>query len=325
MAGLFEALLPGAVTAGAGVAMAKGLTDLGAQASDEMNQLGNQVNQDMQFKPYSVRTGMANSTVAQDGSIDVGLGGGDWGRDGYDQGMAALNNAGAGLGDYQNASLGAAGTFREASLTDPAARQQQLFEQMQAAQQPALQRARSAMETRAFNQGRSGIMGNQYGGTSEQFAQSKAEAEARNNNMLQAQQLGLQEQMQQGQLSQMYGSQGLTAAQMNQGIGSTQAQLGLQGYQNSFLPLQNQLQAMQMGAQNANLAQTGQISGNNMLAQLGLGGIQAEVNAGKAASELYGNMFGALAQPLGSLGSTIDGAIQDGGGLWDSITSIFGN
>lgn len=321
---LFESLLPGAVTAGAGVGMAKSLTDLGEQASNQMTELGNQVNQNMQFKPYSVRTGMANSTVAQDGSIDVGLGGGDWGRDQYDAGMASLQQAGAGLGDYQDASLGAAGNFRDASLTDPAARQQQLFDQMQAASQPALERARSAMESRAFNQGRGGIMGNQYGGTSEQFAQSKAEAEARNSNMLQAQQLGLQEQMQQGQLSQMYGNQGLTAAQMNQGLGQAQAGLGLQGYQSSFLPLQNQLQAMQMGAQNANLAQTGQISGNNMLAQLGLGGVQAEVNAGKAASELYGNMFGALAAPLGGIGAKIDEGIAGGQSLFDSVMDIFG-
>ena len=316
MAGLFESLLPGAITAGAGVGMAKSLTDLGSQASDEMNALGQQVNQNMQFKPYSVRTGMANSTVAQDGSIDVGLGGGDWGQDQYNAGMAALNQAGAGLGDFQNASLGASGTFRDSSLVGPQERQQQLFEQMQAAQQPALQRARSAMESRAYNQGRGGIMGNQYGGTSEQFAQSKAEAEARNNAMLQAGQLARQEQMQQGQLANMYGQQGLQAAGMNQGIGQAQAGLGLQGYQSSFLPLQNQLQAMQMGAQNANLAQTGQISGNNMLAQLGLGGIQAEVNAGKAASELYGNMFGALAgagasSPAGQAGGLIDSLLGE--------------
>ena len=250
------------------------------------------------------------------------IGGGDFGLPGYEQGMATLNNAGAGVGDFQDASFGAAGTFRDASLQGPEARQQQLFEQMQAAQQPALQRARSAMETRAFNQGRGGIMGNQYGGTSEQFAQSKAEAEARNSAMLQAGQLARQEQLQQGQLSQMYGNQGLTAAGLNQGIGQAQGNLGLQGYQASFLPLQNQLQAMQIGAQNSNLAQTGQISGNNMLAQLGLGGVQSEINAGKAASELYGNMFGALAQPLAGVGSIIDSSGTSG--LVDSIMNIFG-
>jgi hypothetical protein len=50
---------------------------------------------------------------------------------------------------------------------------------------------------------------------------------------------------------------------------------------------------MQVAQGNASMAQTGQLTGAGYGAQLGLGGIQAQVNADKAASELYGNLFGA--------------------------------
>lgn len=372
MAGLFESLLPGAVTAAAGVGMAKEMTDLGAQAASGMNTLGNQLQGDMAFTPYSVKTGVGTTNVAADGSVDMG----GLGRNPELGGMSAANMAGA--GDAFAQAAGMAGTTNEqlqgalgqlgasqqgmagqmggaydasnqmmaASLQDPSARQNELFSQMQAAQAPALQRARSAMEQRAHAQGRSGVMGNQFGGSSEQFAQSKAEAEARNSAMLQANQLGMQEQMQQGQLASQYGQLGqgyagqmagaagmqnqfgVQEAQLGQAGGGLlaqlagqQGQLGLGQEQAAWNDFQHQLQASQLGATNANMAQTGQISGANMAGQLGLGGIQAEVNAGKAATELYGNMFGAMASPLASLGANLD---ENGiGGLWEQIKGIF--
>jgi hypothetical protein len=78
--------------------------------------------------------------------------------------------------------------------------------------------------------------------------------------------------------------------------------LGLQGYTTAFTPLQQQLNALQVGQQAANMAQTGQLTGAGYGAQLGLGGIQSQINAEKAASELFGNLFGAGMTAIGSIG-----------------------
>jgi len=82
-----------------------------------------------------------------------------------------------------------------------------------------------------------------------------------------------------------------SAANMLGQFGAQQGQLGLSSNAQSYMPIQTQLNAMQVGQGNANMAQTGQITGANLAGQLGLGGIQSQVNAEKAASELYGNLF----------------------------------
>ena len=318
---LWESLVPGLVTTAAGVGMAQDMTELGADASADMLALGGQVAGDMAFKPYSVKTGLGTTTIGDAGQVDLGVGQNDRLSDlrPYNQGHQAMKDVQASLsGD--NFGRDASQTMIDRSLQDPMSRQMSLFEQMQAAQQPALQRARAAMESRLHAQGRMGIQGNQFGGTSEQLATAKAEAEARNSAMLQAGQLAREEQAMQGDLGYKYGTLASQNAQIAGGLANQQANLGLDAYRASFLPIDAQLNALQQGTQQSNLAQTGQISGQNMLAQLGLGGIQAEVNAGKAATELYGNMFGALSRPLTSLGKTID----DGGGMLKFLADTFG-
>ena len=77
------------------------------------------------------------------------------------------------------------------------------------------------------------------------------------------------------------GALGAQNAQLMQGagglmanIGGQQGQLGNMMYQSSFTPMQQQLNAMQVGQGNAAMAQTGQLTGTGYGAQLGLGGIQ---------------------------------------------------
>ena len=117
-----------------------------------------------------------------------------------------------------------------------------------------------------------------------------------------------QEMMNQGQLAQTFG-----------GLGAQQQQLGQSQYQLGFMPLQQQLNAMQVAQNSANMAQTGQLTGTGYGAQLGLGGIQTAVNADKAASELYGEILSSMLRDAGSSeeGESWLGGLFGDGGLFD--------
>ena len=90
--------------------------------------------------------------------------------------------------------------------------------------------------------------------------------------------------------------------------------MGLNAYAQSFLPLQQQMNAMQIAQQNAAMGQTGQLTGAGYGAQLGLGGIQTQVNADTAASQLYGNIVAAM----------MNNANQDDGGA-SFLGTLFGS
>jgi hypothetical protein len=165
-------------------------------------------------------------------------------------------------------------------------------------QNPELDRAQAAQQAREFAMGRGGVRGSQFGGTAEDAAMARARAEAANTAAFQAMGQAQQEAMNQAQM------------------GNIAGQLGLQGYTTSFTPLQQQLNALQVAQQAANMAQTGQLTGVGYEGQLGLGGIQARINAEKAASELYGNLVGAGMQGIGGINT-------GGQGFFDYIKGLF--
>ena len=137
--------------------------------------------------------------------------------------------------------------------------------------------------------GRGGVMGSQFGGSGEDAAMARAQAQAQNAASFQAMGQSQQEMM-------------------------NQAQLGAQSQQMAFMPYQQQLAALQLGQGFGNQAQTGQLTGTGYAGQLGLGGVQTAVNADKAASEMYGNIIAATMQ--GAQGG------ENGGGGW--LSDIFG-
>jgi len=304
-----------------------------------------------------------------------------------------LQGAMGGLAGQQAGALGASQQAMNNSMQDNGAREQEIYGRMMAAQQPGMDRARAGMEARAQAQGRGGISGSQYGGSGEQHAQSRAEAEARNSAMMGAMNQSQTEMMNQGQLSNMYGQmgqgaagmqgnlanmyanvgaqnaqigQGATAlayqganqiqqagiqnaqvgqgaaalayqganqlqnagiqnAQLGQGaygqmgnIGAQMMNAGTNAYNAQYGDMNAELGYLGAGATNADMSQTGQITGANLGAQLDLGGAQIEMNANKAASELYGNMFGAMAAPLGNLGKNMD----DAGGFMEWLKNL---
>lgn len=246
----------------------------------------------------------------------------------YAQALAAMQAGQQGLAGQQAGALGASQQAMQQAMMDTAGREQQVFERAMAIQEPALQRAQAAQQAREFAMGRGGLRGSQFGGTAEDAAMARARAEATNQAAFQAMGQAQQEAMNRAAMASQFGQLGTQAGQLQGQLGANigqlgqqQAmlgqqgagmlsdiaqrggQLGLQGYTTAFTPLQQQLNALQVGQQAANMAQTGQLTGAGYGAQLGLGGIQAQINAEKAASELFGNLFGAGMTAIGSIGS----------------------
>lgn len=279
--------LIGGVGAGLGSAamgydMAKKLGQTGEDAAKQMGQLAGQLAGDTAFKGYGVTTGLGTSTVGADGSTDYGVG--------QDQGMM----------DASQASLAASQEAQQRAMMDPAAREREIYERAMAVQNPMLDQAQAAQQANEFAMGRGGVRGSQFGGTAEDAAMARARAQASNQASFNAMGQAQQEMMNQGQLSSMFGQQ------------------AGQQYGQSFTPLQMQMAAMQGAQGNAGMAQSGQFTGAGYGAQLGLGGMQAQINAEKAATELYGNMFNSIMNNASGWGAQLDEA---GGlkGLWDSI------
>jgi hypothetical protein len=277
MAGLLS-LLSGVGSAAAGYQLADDLRASGASAAGQMGDLAGQLQGDSAFRGYGVQTGLGSSTVNAGGSTNLGVG--------QDQGMLGqmgqFQQQGGQFGGYANQAA-------QNAMMDTGAREQDIYNRAMAMQQPGLDQQRAQQQAREFAMGRGGVRGSQFGGTAEDAAMAKAQAEAMNAASFASMGQAQAEMMNQGQLASQFG-------QVGQGYGG----LGMQAYQQSFTPLQQQLNAMQVAQGNAGMAQTGQLTGTGYGAQLGLGGIQAQVNADKTAAELYGNLFGSGMNAIGS-------------------------
>ena len=291
MSGLWDTIQGVGAVAG-GLAYADLISDRGQQYASEMGELAANLQDDARFQGYGVTTGMGSSTFSPDGSLDVGVG--------PDQAMMAGGQEMMGMSNpYQQYGMQAAGN---AMGMDTAAREAQIYDRAMAMQQPALDAQRAQQQAREYAMGRGGVRGSQFGGTAEDAAMARAQAQASNQAAFQAMGQAQQEMMNQGALASQFGQ-----------LGTQTGQLGLQQYQAAYTPFQQQLAAMQVANQAANMAQTGQLTGTGYGAQLGLGGIQTSVNADKAASELYGNLIAA----------TLANAQQDGGGWLSDLASLF--
>lgn len=257
LGGTADSLIQG-YSAYRGLQEADGLQNYGAQLNSQLQAMGNTLNNGSQFQGYGVTSNLGQSTVGKDGSINLGVS--------QHQGMNNAANA------YQQAGLQA---LANAGM-DTTAREQEIYDRAMAMQNPALNRAQAAQQAREYAMGRGGVRGSQFGGTAEDAAMARARADASNTAAFQA--------MQQSQTEMM------NQANMANGF----SQMGQANYQTSFLPMQQQMALLAQGGQDADRAQTGQLTGLQYLAQLGLGGAQVDVNAQKAASELQGNIYDSL-------------------------------
>ena len=259
--GMLDVLL-GGYSAYQGLKDADDLEDYGKQIGTDMNNLGQQLNTGSQFQGYGVTSALGNTSIGANGSVNMGVG----------PNQQMQNRAMGMMGSSMNAMNNA--------MQPTAQREQDIYNRMMLAQQPQLNQMQAAQQAREYAMGRGGVRGSQFGGTAEDAAMARARAQASNQAMLGAMQQGLAEQGQMANLANTYG------------------QLGQRQYATGFLPMQQQMALMQLAGGDADRAQTGQLTGQGYLAQMGLGGMQTEVNALKTAAELRGNVIDSILDNL---------------------------
>ncbi len=106
-------------------------------------------------------------------------------------------------------------------------------------------------------------------------------------------------------------------------LGQLQAQLGMDRQKLSYLPMQMQMELLGMGQGTGAMAQQGQLTGQDYLAQMLLGGTNANVNAQKVSSELMGNLYDSILDNLGG-SSNAEGSQSGIGGMLGSLGGLFG-
>ena len=261
-------------------------------------------------------------------------------------------NQAAGVNPNQGAFGQGANQAMNMALADPSQRQGEIFNQLMAIQNPELNRQQAAQMAQEHAMGRGGIAGSQYGGTSGDAAMAMARAQAGNQAAVNAMQQadaerGMFGQMAAqfgqnanqnygnmvnrenalGQLGAQYGGLGNQAQQVQGQLAQVAGQLGIDQEKLSYLPMEMQMKLLNLGQNQAGMAQTGQLTGQDYLMQMMLGGTNANVNANKVASELKGNLYAAILNNLGgatgSDGSGLSGIIgaagDEIGGWWNTI------
>ena len=224
------------------------LGDIGKDALAGSKEIADLGLQQSQFRPYTVTSGLGNTQATASG-LNVNL----------SPEQQALQ---AQLGQ------GAQGFFGQA-MQGTQGREQDVFNRLRAMQSPEEERQRLALEERLQNQGRLGVRSAMFGGTPEQFALDKAQAEARNTSAVSA--------MEQAQLQQ-----------------KQQADIGTQFMKNQYMPQAALMDQFGSGLQNANLAQAAQLYGAGLFGESRMGGLEALLGSGLGQANLIGNLGSGL-------------------------------
>ena len=301
---------------------ASDIRDLGYATQQHLENMGKDLNTGSQFQGYGVTSSLGESTVGADGSISLGvnpsgelISSGMQNQVGANGALGQAANMGHGQGQVDYTSY--AQNAMDKSLADPSQRQNEIFNQLMAMQNPELDRQQAGQQAAEHARGRGGIMGSAYGGTAEDAAMAKARAEASNSAALNAMQQADSERQMFGQMGANYGglgNQAMNSAAQYGGmlgqVGSAMGQLGLDQQKAGYLPMQMQMELLNQGVNNAGMAQKGQLTGQDYLAQLLLGGTNANINAQKVSSELQGNLYDSILDNLG--GSSGEGGSTNG-------------
>jgi len=336
-------------------------TTVGGQAIPGAVDLANQAVGMSQFKPFTVTSSTgsqfgAKPTIDAQGNIvstdvyntlsgteqaiqnellrqaQTGFAGGTTGSlEAADAGLALMGRGTTQLGQdpllAQDASnLG--GMFMGQLAQPMAGRETDVYNRIRAMQTPEEQRQRLALEERLFNQGRMGVQTNMYGGTPEQFALSKAQAEAQNQASLMAMQQAQAEQQQQAALGAQFAGLGssLTDAQQRRAIESLgsgqqmlagglglqqgQQQLNLGALSGAYMPQAQMLNVQQASQLYPQMQQQGQLYGAGQYGETMMSGLEARLIAEQARANLLGGLgTGLLGGMLSPVGSKEDGYI----------------
>jgi len=312
--------------------LADQIQQFGTEAQTKAEEIGTQAYDAMQFKPFTVTSGVGGVTTTADGSTAMQLTpeqqalrntlfGGSQALAGqataaYDPIYAQIAQQAYGgvsplLTQAQQASM-------DAGAMDRAAREQQVYGQLRALQSPEEERQRLALENRLAAQGRLGTQTAQFGGTPEGLALAKAQAEAQNQAALMAmQQSGIEQQQ---AISRAAGLQGLAGGMFGMGAQAqmTPRQLQSTDLQNlasmmtsGYAPERELLNQLQAGTNIASLADVARRQSAMERAQTRMTGLEAALEAQKARAGLMG-------QAMASAGQVIGGGMGQGG-LFSSI------
>ena len=206
----------------------------------------------------------------------------------------------------------------DAGSMDRAAREEQVYGQLRALQSPEEERQRLALEQRMAAQGRTGVRTAQFGGTPEQLAMAKAQAEAQNQASLMAMQQSGAEQQQ--ALQRAAGLQGLTSGMFGMGTQARMTPRQIQGMdlQNlagmmsaGYAPESQLLNQLQVGTNVASIADVARRQAAMERAESKMSGLSANLES----QRLRGDIF---REALGSAGNIIGGGVG-GGGLFSSL------
>ena len=320
------------------------ISNLGTYLNDWSTQQGNLLDTNSQFKGYGITTGLGTTTAGLDengafnatfgASPDINLNaqGNAYRTAGNSQMGSAANYYGNAAGmvngvDYMNSSNQAISN----SLADPRLRQQEIYDQMMAIQNPELDRQQAMQQAQEYQMGRGGIRGSQYGGTEEDAAMARARVQGSNEAVMAAMKQADAERTMFSQMGANYGGlynqQTSNLAQIGQGmgqLGDQRTQLGMEMEKLKYLPMDMQQKILQTMNNSLDQAQTGQLTGQGYLSQMLLGGMGNNTNLQKISSELRGNVYNAVLNNLGGATGS-DGSSTSGfSGLLSGIAGGLG-
>ena len=257
--------------------------NLGGQYNPLAGQIGS--NAYGQAQNFLGRAGQFDPSIAGQRGAVGGLFGQQVGGYGQGQDLRNLRSQYGGLAQQAGQGL----------LMSPEDRQADIYESIRATQRPEEQRQSLALEERLLGQGRLGISTDAYGGTPEQLAMAKAQAEAGNTASLMSRQQSMAEQQQAMQNAQSLTGMTSDLAQVGSGLESQQLQniMALQGADQSAAGIQQQLQQGNFnlgqgmfGLGNQASMLQGQLQGQD------LQNMQAMMAAGYQPQQQALNMFG---------------------------------
>lgn len=283
--GLLDSLL------GTGLSAA-GINELMSQYDDTSSMIRGDINQLIEdaktqgtFTPFGVTSASGTTRMGDNGlefNVDPSLAG----ATGSSLGLAtdAFGRARGALGDLD--------LNRES-------REQGIYDRLRALRAPEEARAQSALDRKLMAQGRSGVRTNEFGGTPEQLALSKAIEESKSQSAVNA--------------------MNLTDQQINADLGRVAglSNLGMSGFSGFFAPQSQLLNQFQTSNQLANILANNQANMAGLSADLGLGGLEAIVGMDQIRGGLLGDLYTGLASAASGTQGAKSGLISNILGLFD--------
>ena len=298
---------------GLGIDALNELRGLGKEAQTEALRIGQQAQQDTEFKPFSISTGFGGVQTDPTGGFTTTLSPQQQALQGQLAGITGGLTGGFGAGapdvsGIQGQAFGGIQGLLQQAQGGIAGREQSVYDRIRATQMPEEQRNQIALNEQLAAQGRTGLRTAQFGGSPEQFAMEKARAESMNQASLMS--INQAEQQRTNDLAQATGMFGLgtqaaglgTGLQQGQ-LGNIQAALGLQ-----YMPEQQLLASMTPGISLADIAGVGQREGAGLFAEAGAAGLEANLGAQQNRAEGLAGLYNSLINSQGQAASAGIGA-----------------